>query len=76
MKIEWHRFAPIGLYLSLLAALVSAGLYVVQRKMTLPLEISLGLIVIGLALFALMDPDRVRRLLTGRQARYGSNALV
>ncbi len=32
--------------------------------------------MVGLALFALLDPDRVRQLLTGRQARYGSNALV
>ncbi len=76
MKIEWRKIAPAGLYLSLLAVLASAGLYIVQRKLTLPLEISLGLIVIGLALFALMDPDAVRRFLTGRQARYGSNALV
>ena len=76
MKPEWRRFAPIGLYLALLAALVSIGLYVVQRQMSLALQISLGLIVIGLALYALLDPDKVRQLLTGRQARYGSNALV
>jgi ABC-type uncharacterized transport system involved in gliding motility auxiliary subunit len=34
------------------------------------------LMVVGIALFAFMDPHRVRALLTGRQARYGSNALV
>lgn len=76
MKTTWRRFAPVGLYLALLAALASLGLYVVQRQMSLALQISLGLIVVGLALYALLDPDKVRQLLTGRQARYGSNALV
>jgi ABC-type uncharacterized transport system involved in gliding motility auxiliary subunit len=76
MKPEWRRFAPIGLYLALLAALASIGLYIVQREMTIYLQVSLGLILIGLALFALMDPERVRQMLTGRQARYGSNALI
>jgi ABC-type uncharacterized transport system involved in gliding motility auxiliary subunit len=76
MKPQWRRFAPVGLYLALIAALASIGIYFVQRQMTLALQISLGLIVVGLALYALLDPDRVRRLLTGRQARYGSNALI
>lgn len=76
MSSQLRRFAPLGLYLSLVAALVSAGLYIVQRAWNLPLQISLGLILIGLALFSVMDPERVRVALTGRQARYGSNALV
>ena len=54
----------------------SAGLYIVQREWNLPLQISLALIVVGLAVFALLDPERVRVALTGRQARYGSNTLV
>ena len=40
------------------------------------LLISAGLIILGLAAYAIMEPDRVRRFFTGRQARYGSNALV
>jgi ABC-type uncharacterized transport system involved in gliding motility auxiliary subunit len=76
MNNTWRRFAPFGLYLAGLAALASAGLYIVQRQWNLTLQISLGLIVIGLAVFAILDPDRVRTALTGRQARYGSNALV
>jgi ABC-type uncharacterized transport system involved in gliding motility auxiliary subunit len=76
MKNTWKRYAPIGLYVALAAALVSFGLYVVQREFNLYLQISLSLIVVGLAAFVLLDPDRVRKALTGRQARYGSNALV
>jgi ABC-type uncharacterized transport system involved in gliding motility auxiliary subunit len=76
MATNWRRFARFGLYLSILAILFSVGWYIVQRQFDLVLQISLGLIVIGLALFALLDPENVRQLLTGRQARYGSNALV
>jgi ABC-type uncharacterized transport system involved in gliding motility auxiliary subunit len=75
-KQSLKRYAPIGLYLALLAALVSAGLYIVQREWNLALQISLGSIVVGLAAFVILDPDRVRVALTGRQARYGSNALI
>jgi ABC-type uncharacterized transport system involved in gliding motility auxiliary subunit len=73
---DFRRYAPIGLYLAGLGALVSIGLYIVQRTFNLPLQISLGAILIGLALFVLLDPARTRQALTGRQARYGSNALV
>jgi len=76
MKLKLKRFAPIGLYVAILATLVSAGLYIVQRSFNLPLQISLALIVIGLAAYALMDPQHLREILTGRQARYGSNAVV
>jgi ABC-type uncharacterized transport system involved in gliding motility auxiliary subunit len=76
MKPEWRRFAPLGLYLSGLAALVSIGLYIVQREFNLALQISLCITVLGLALFVLFDPEKVRAGLTGRQARYGSNTLL
>lgn len=38
--------------------------------------ISAGIILLALSNYAIMEPDRVRRFVTGRQARYGSNALV
>jgi ABC-type uncharacterized transport system involved in gliding motility auxiliary subunit len=76
MKTEWRRFAPLGLVLALAALLAAVGLYVVQGSFTLAVQISLGMILIGLASFALLDPDRVRRMFSGRQARYGSNAFV
>ena len=40
------------------------------------LIVSAGLIILGLAAYAIMEPNRVRRFFTGRQARYGSNALI
>jgi ABC-type uncharacterized transport system involved in gliding motility auxiliary subunit len=76
MKPTWKRFAPFGLYLALIAGLVGLGFYIVQREFSLGVQISLGLVVVGLALFAILDPQRLRAGLTGRQARYGSNALI
>lgn len=76
MDPRYKRFAPFGLYLSLIAALAALGLFIVQHQFTLPLQIALAFVVIGLALFAILDPARLRTALTGRQAKYGSNALI
>jgi len=74
--INKRQIAQYGLYLALFALLVSTGLYIVQRELTLYLQVSLGLILMGLALFAILNPRKVRQLISGRQARYGSNVLV
>ncbi|MDZ4160225.1 MAG: GldG family protein, partial [Anaerolineaceae bacterium] len=76
MKPTKQQLAIFGLYLSLSAALVSGGLYVVQRSFSLPLQISLALTIVGITAFVLLDPVRAQAALTGRQARYGSNALL
>lgn len=76
MKPAWKRYAPWGGYLALVAGLVAAGLYFVQRQWNTPLQVALALTVLGLAAFVLLDPDRIRRALRSRQARYGSNALI
>ena len=83
------KFAIIGLWvfgIGLLATilLLVVKLLAVAKIYTLPnaqvfnwaLGISAALIVLGVAFFALLDPQRVRELLTGRQARYGSNAAI
>lgn len=76
MKKDLRRFAPIGLYIAVIATVVAIGLYIVFQDFNLPLQISLGVIVIGLAIFAVLDPGRVRDAFTGRQARYSTNAIV
>jgi hypothetical protein len=50
MKSNLRRFAPIGLYLALLAALAAVSLYIIQREWNLYLQISLGLVLVGLAI--------------------------
>jgi len=73
---DFRRYAWVGLVIAGLAALVTAGLFIVFQAFNLPVQISLALIVVGLAVYVLLDPQRTREALTGRQARYGSNALL
>jgi ABC-type uncharacterized transport system involved in gliding motility auxiliary subunit len=88
-KIGPKRFAVIGVWLSGFALLATVLLAIVKllsaaQIYTIPnaqaynwmLWIAAALVVLGLAVFALLDPQRVRELLTGRQAKYGSNALI
>lgn len=64
----------LGIMRGLLSMQVFTGLEAEQLNRYL--IASAGFIILGIALYAIMEPDRVRRFLTGRQARYGSNALV
>ncbi|MBM3152670.1 MAG: hypothetical protein FJZ96_10820 [Chloroflexi bacterium] len=81
--------SPAGLWLALLALLsvivilaikvfAFMGLFAPpnEQALNMALGIGAGVIFIGLALFALLDPQRVREILAGRQARYGSNAFI
>ncbi len=73
--------AGVGLAASILLALVKIaallGVYNPgQDNITRWLQLSLGITVLLAAVFAILDPERVRLFLTGRQAHYGSNALL
>lgn len=74
--------AAVGCVASGLLALVRAsmalGLYMPARPESLTqwIAASVGVLIVGLALYAVLNPAGVRRFFTGRQARYGSNALI
>lgn len=88
-KNPYTKYAFIGLLVAMLAC-VSTGLvgmakvFVSMKMFTLEstdglnlaLQISVGILVLGLAAYAIMSPDSIRRFFTGRQARYGSNSLI
>jgi ABC-type uncharacterized transport system involved in gliding motility auxiliary subunit len=77
MKPKWHLISRwVSIIVSLVSLVVALGLYIVQHQWNLYLQISLGLFIIGLAVYVVLDPDSVRRWLTGRQVRYGSNTLI
>ena len=76
MNRDLRRLALPAYLVGLLALLASGAYYFVNRQFDVYLRVGLALAVVGVAAGILLDPDRVRRLLTGRQARYGSNALV
>jgi len=88
-KSGTKQYAVWGLWISALAfiALLGAGAMKVFETIGFytPTDTTLlprllwatgGFIIIGLALFALLDPNRALGLITGRQARYGSSALI
>ena len=88
-KTPVAKYAFIGLILALIACLaaglIGAALGMVAAKMFtlestdglyLALQISIALLIVGLAAYAIMSPDTVRRFFSGRQARYGSNAVI
>jgi ABC-type uncharacterized transport system involved in gliding motility auxiliary subunit len=76
MKHDLRRFAPFGLLLAAIAAIVSFGLYIVFRVFDLRMQISLAFIIVGLAISILLDPQKALERLTGRQARYGTNTFL
>jgi ABC-type uncharacterized transport system involved in gliding motility auxiliary subunit len=88
-KTIFRKFASACLWISGVAILVIAILLIVkllvfiglytpldQKAINLVLWICLGVALIGPGLFALIDPQRIREFLTGRQARHGSNATI
>jgi len=64
--------------LGIVKVLNVAGLFELARPDDINrwLLISVGVIVMGLALYAILEPDKIGRFLTRRQTRYGSNVFV
>lgn len=85
----WHRYTFIALIVAGLA-LLSTILFLITRGLlnigmfsgatTETLNrgtfISLGVTILALAIYAILEPDKTRERLTGRQARYGSNITI
>ena len=89
MKTDPRRFAPLGLLLSSLGFLTAIGVLIVRafaafglytppdaELLNRILIIAVAVFVVGFAIYALLDPERVRKVLTGRQAQYGSNSFI
>jgi ABC-type uncharacterized transport system involved in gliding motility auxiliary subunit len=86
---SWHRFTFIALLVAILACVVG-GFFLLTKgllnvnlfsgatteTLNKGLIISGGVVVLALAVYLLLEPDKVRRAFTGRQARYGSNAFI
>lgn len=89
MNSDLRRFAPLGLVLSGLGFLTTIGVLIVRAFAAVDLYtppdaellnrlliIGIAVLIVGLAVYTFLDPERVRKILTGRQARYGSNSVV
>lgn len=88
-KTAGRNYATIALFVALFACIATAllgamrgvsalGLYTLQfpERLNNALYISGGLVIIGLATYALLEPGKFQKFITGRQARYGSNTLI
>jgi len=71
-----RRIAPWAFILAGVALLATGAWGVVNRQFDLYLRIGLALTIGLAAVGVLLDPQRIRIALTGRQARYGSNAVL
>jgi ABC-type uncharacterized transport system involved in gliding motility auxiliary subunit len=89
MDNKVRRYAPLGLALSGLAFLTIIGVLIVRAFVAVDLYtppdtellnriliIAVAIFVLGFAVYALLDPERARKFLTGRQAQYGSNSVI
>ena len=83
------RYAFIGLIIAGLGCLATGLLALVQGTVALQLftppnaqliprwiAVSAAVLLLGLAVYGILNPDGVRRIFTGRQFRYGSNTLI
>jgi ABC-type uncharacterized transport system involved in gliding motility auxiliary subunit len=88
-KSSTARYAFIGLILAGIGCVATGLLALVEGTTALKLfspadpalitqwlAISAGVLVLGLALYGVLNPAGVGRFVSGRQARYGSNALI
>lgn len=70
------RLAPVAYALAGISVLATAGWAIVNRQFDATVQVGLGLAIVLAAAGALLDPARLRAVLGGRQARYGSNAVL
>ncbi len=90
-KNPYAKYAFIGLIIALFACistglvasanvLTGIGMFTLEESqqniVNIILQVSVGLLFIGLGVYAFLSPDTIRRFLSGRQARYGSNSLI
>jgi ABC-type uncharacterized transport system involved in gliding motility auxiliary subunit len=76
MKAGWKRWAPGGLIIAAAALVFALVWFVLKRQTDVPFQVALAVAALGALASILLDPARAKSALTGRQVRYGSNALL
>lgn len=88
-QASWHRFTFIALVLAGLALfttilfgitwmLLRIGMFsgTTNETLTNGILVSLGVTIFCLAIYVVLEPEKTRGALSGRQARYGSNVFI
>ncbi len=84
MNPKYRKYGVIGLYVAAAGVLAALSLYILFKQTDINTNqglffwVSLGVVIIGLAVSAILNPQGVRTLFQGkeRQFKYGSNALI
>ena len=77
MNKELRRKLSLAAFILAGVALLAAGGWaIVNRQFDVYIKIALAAAVLFAALGVLLDPERIRAAFSGRQARYGSNAVL
>ena len=85
----WRAYTFVALIIAALACIATFFIAIIRGLASMQvftvastdnlnryLLISAGVIILALALYAVLEPDRISRFISGRQARYGSNAFI
>lgn len=67
-----------ALLLGIVRGLVAMQVFTIANVQNLnqSILIGVGVAILSVATYTILEPERVRRFITGRQARYGSNAVI
>jgi ABC-type uncharacterized transport system involved in gliding motility auxiliary subunit len=76
VNIERSRLSAGAFIIGVVTLLATGIRYLFIPTVDTLVWVGIGIGVVALAASALVDPDRIRNALRGRQGRYGSNALV
>jgi ABC-type uncharacterized transport system involved in gliding motility auxiliary subunit len=88
-RVTNHKYSYVALIVALAAFIAAILLGIVRGMVAMQaftvanvdrlnqaIIIAAGIGILGIATYAILEPERVRKFLTGRQARYGSNAVI
>ena len=76
LTLERSRLVLGAYALGLIALLASGFKYLIDPVFDIWVQVGIAVAIAATAAGVLLDRDRVRKALSGRQARYGSNALL
>ena len=71
-----RKYASVGLVVGLIAAAAALILRISAGQFTLTVKILIGVAVLGMVLFVVLDPQTILDSFKGRRAKYGSNATI
>lgn len=76
MNIERSKLALISFAIGLGSLIVAGFLILFARSVTLGAQMAIAVSILGMGVGIALDRIRIRKFMGGRQARYGSNALI